>query len=64
MASRFYAVNKGGMQPTDVLEGAATGSRAVELQVDLAKTTDRLEVIQMVEAILNYLKTKETTPIA
>jgi hypothetical protein len=63
LASRFYGVNVGAMQPKDVTEGAATGSTAVELQVDLTKTTDKLQVIQAVTAILSYLETVESNPI-
>lgn len=63
MASRFYGVNVGGMQPKDVVESAATNTTAVELQVDLSKVTDKLQVIQEVEAILNYLRTTESNPI-
>lgn len=64
MASRYYAASVGAMQPTDVTEGASTGSLAVEVQVDLSKTTDRLAVLQCLQAIMNYIATKETTPIA
>lgn len=63
MASRFYGVNVGAMQPKDVAEGAATNSTAVEVQIDLAKTTDKLQVVQMLTAILNYIQTTETNPI-
>jgi hypothetical protein len=64
MASRFYGVSKGAMQPVDVTEGAATGTKAVEVQIDLTKTTSRLEVLQALEAITNYIATVETDPIA
>jgi len=64
MASRYYAASVGAMNPTDVVEGSSTGSLAVEVQVDLAKTTSILEVTQALTAILNYLLTKETNPIA
>lgn len=63
MASRFYGVNVGAMQPKDVTEGASTNSTAVELQVDLSKTTDKLQVIQALTSILSYLETVETNPI-
>lgn len=63
MASRFYGTNVGAMQPKDVVEAASTNSTAVEVQVDLTKTTDKLQVLQQLEAILNYLRTVETNPI-
>lgn len=63
MASRFYGVNVGAMQPKDVTEGAATGSKAVEVQIDLTKCTDKLQAVQCLTAILNYLQTTETNPI-
>jgi len=64
MASRFYGVNVGAMQPKDVTEAASTNTTAVEVQVDLSKTTDKLQVVQMLTSILNYIQTTETNPIA
>lgn len=64
MASRFYGVNVGAMQPKDVTEGAATGSTALEVQIDLTKCTDKLQAVNMMKTILNYLETVETNPIA
>lgn len=63
MASRFYGANVGAMQPTDVSEAASTTSRAVEIQVDLTKTTKRIEVLQALEALTNYIRVTETDPI-
>lgn len=64
MASRFYGVNVGAMNPKDVTEAASTNSTAVELQIDLTKCTDKLQAVQLITAILNYIKTTETNPIA
>ena len=63
MASRFYGANVGAMQPTDVTESASTTSSAVEIQIDLTKTTSRIAVLQAIEALTNYLRVKETDPI-
>lgn len=63
MASRFYGVNVGAMQPKDVTEAAATNNAAVEVQIDLTKCTDKLQAVQALTAILNYLQTTETNPI-
>lgn len=51
------------MQPKDVTEAAATTSSAIELQIDLTKCTDKLQAVQLVEALQNYLQTIETNPI-
>jgi hypothetical protein len=64
MADRFYSVIKGESLPHQVTEAASTTSEAVELRVNDSIYSDRLAVIRGVEAILKYLKTKETTPIA
>lgn len=64
MASRFYGINKGGMQPKDVTEATSTTSSGVEVQIDLTKVTSKLDAIQMLQAIENYLATTETNPIA
>jgi hypothetical protein len=63
MASRYYGANVGAMQPTDVSESASTTSRAVEIQIDLTKTTSRIAVLQALEALTNYLRVVETDPI-
>jgi len=64
MASRFYGVNVGAMNPKDVTEAAATNTMAVELAIDLTKCTDKLQAVQLIEAIKNYIQTTETNPIA
>jgi len=64
MADRFYSVVKGEGLPHQVTEGSSTSSEAVELRVADSIYADRLAVIIGVRALLNYLETKETTPIA
>lgn len=64
MASRFYGINKGGMMPKNVTEAASTNSAGVEVQIDLAKVTSKLDAIQMLEAISNYIATVELNPIS
>jgi hypothetical protein len=64
MASVYYGVNTGAMQPVDVTESGSTTSSGVELVIDLSKVTTRIVALQCLEAIKNYLVTKETDPIA
>lgn len=64
MADKFYSVVNGEQHTDQVTEGASTSSEAIELRVADTIYADRLAVINGVEAILNYLKTVETTPIA
>lgn len=64
MADRFYSVIKGEQLPSQVTEGSSTSSEAVELRVSDTIYTDKLAVIAGVRAILGYLETTETTPIA
>ena len=63
MASRFYGVNVGAMQPKDVTEGASTNSTALEVAIDLTKCTDKLQAVNMLKTVLNYIETVETNPI-
>lgn len=51
------------MQPKDVTESGSTTSSAIELQIDLTKCTDKLQAVQLVEALQNYLQTTESNPI-
>lgn len=64
MADKFYSVIRGENLPVQVTEGAATSSEAIELRVNDSVYANRLDVILGVEALLMYLKTRETTPIA
>lgn len=64
MADRFYGVAVGGKQVTDVTEDASTTSAAVELRVSDTAYTNKLYVIEALRAILAYMETTETSPIA
>jgi len=64
MADRFYSVVKGEQMTHLVTEGASTSSEAIELRVNDSIYANKLDVILGLEAIVNYLKTTETSPIA
>jgi hypothetical protein len=64
MADRFYSVVRGEQLPVQVTEGAASSAETIELRVNDAVYANRLDVILGVQAILKYLQTRETTPIA
>lgn len=64
MADRFYSVVKGEQMTHQVTEGASTSSEAIELRVNDSVYATKLDVILGLEAILSYLKTTETSPIA
>lgn len=64
MADRFYSVIKGEHNPHQVTEGAATSSEAIELRVNDSIYTNKIDVILGLRAILAYLETRETSPIA
>ena len=64
MADRFYSVIKGEHNPSQVTEGSSTSGEAVELRVSDTIYANKLDVLLCLEAIENYLMTKETNPIA
>lgn len=64
MADRFYSVVKGEQMVHEVTEGAATSSEAIELRVSDTIYTTKLDVILGLKAIIGYLETTETSPIA
>lgn len=64
MADRFYSVILGEHNPHQVTEGSSTSSEAIELRVSDTIYTNKIDVILALEAIANYLKVKETSPIA
>ena len=64
MADRFYGIALGGQLPTDVTEAASTTSAAVELRVNDSVYSNKLGVRIAIEALLDYLDTVETNPIA
>jgi hypothetical protein len=63
VADRFYGVNKGMHFPVLVQEGASTTSRQVELRISDTVYANKTDVILALNAIRNYLQTKETSPI-
>lgn len=64
MADRFYSIILGEGNPSQVTEGAGTSGEAVELRVSDTIYASKKEVILGVNAIRDYLITKETRPIA
>ena len=64
MADRFYSVVLGEQLPSQVTEGSSTSAEAVELRVSDTIYASKKEVVLSVKAILDYLITKETRPIA
>lgn len=64
MADRFYSVVKGEQLPSQVTEGGSTSSEAIELRVNDTVYADKKEVLLGVKAIMDYLITRETRPIA
>lgn len=64
MADRFYSVIRGEQLPVQVTEGAATSSEAIELRVNDTVYANKIDVILGLQAILAYLQTRETSPIA
>jgi hypothetical protein len=54
MASRFYALDIGENQ-TQVVEGSSTGSKTVEVVVDLDDNATREQVLICIENIRNYI---------
>lgn len=64
MADRFYSVVKGEHLPSMVTEGSSTSSEAIELRVSDTIYTNKIDVILGLRAILHYLETRETSPIA
>lgn len=65
MADRFYSVVLGEHTVDKVTEGAATSSEAIELRInDSAYSWGSDQIDAAVNAIRDYLRTKETNPIA
>lgn len=63
MADRFYGIDLGKQQPSDVSESASTTSKAIELRINDTVYTSPLLVQLALEAVKNYLQARETHPI-
>lgn len=50
MAHRFWGLNRG-QHDVDVVEGAATGTKDLELNLDLSKNLTKQDVLVLIEAI-------------
>lgn len=64
MADRFYSVIKGEQRADQVTEGASTSGEAIELRVNDSVYSEKIHVILGLRAILQYLESRETNPIA
>jgi hypothetical protein len=64
MADRYYSVILGEQRVDQVTEGSSTSSEAIELRVNDSIYANKLQVIHGLEAILRYIKSRETSPIA
>lgn len=64
MADRFYSVVKGEHMPHQVTEGSSTSSEAIELRVSDTIYANKMDVLLGLEALVKYLRMKETSPIA
>jgi hypothetical protein len=64
MADKFYSVVLGEQMEYQVTEGSSTSSEAIELRVSDTIYANKLDVLLGLEALENYLMTKETSPIA
>lgn len=64
MADRFYSVIVGESLPSQVTEGSSTSSEAIELRISDSAYTNKQLVINGLKAIMGYLETRETNPIA
>jgi hypothetical protein len=64
VADRFYGVAAEGRLPKDVTEAASTTSAVVEVRVNDAAYGNKMSVLLALEAIILYIRHKETTPIA
>ena len=64
MADRFYSVVLGEGVAAQVTEGAGTSGEAIELRVADSVYASKLQVLHGLEAIKQYLISKEGTPIS
>ena len=64
MANRFYSAVVGEHVAALVTEGAASSGEAIELRVADSVYSDKLAVLHALEAIKQYLMTKEGNPIS
>lgn len=63
MADRFYGIDLGKQQPSDVSESSSTTAKAIELRVNDTVYSSPLLVQLALEAVKNYLQSKESHPI-
>jgi hypothetical protein len=64
MADKFYGVALGKQTAADVTESGSTTSAAIELRISDTAYAQPLLAQLAIEAIKNYIQSKETHPIA
>lgn len=61
MADHFYSTNMGAMGPVDVTKATSTQAGTVELRIHDGASLTKLEVLNCLEAIENYI-TRDSAP--
>lgn len=64
MADKFYSCILGEQLTHQVTEGGSTSGEAIELRVNDSVYSNKLQVIEALNALKHYLMTVETNPIA
>lgn len=64
MADKFYSAIVGDQLTHQITEGSSTSSEAIELRISDSAYSNKPQVLAGVRAILDYLETVETDPIA
>lgn len=64
MADRFYSVSLGEQLVSQVTEGSSTSGEAVELRISDSIYANKFGVLMSLKAIVQYLETRETQPVA
>lgn len=55
MADRFYGLDRGDNEFTEVTEQATSPTKDVELAIDLAVSLEKSEVLQLLDMIKNHI---------
>ena len=57
--SRYFGVDIGDMQPSDVNATRADFAHAVQVIIDLGVSAKRIDILQAIEAITNYIRSRK-----
>lgn len=61
MASRYFGIERGAQAPS-ITEGSSTTSKKIEVVVDLTSSVTKMELVDLLKSLAEYIANTSTYP--